>query len=417
MFPFANMIAVLTFLVAFMPSTALSLFHNNRPCAVDDTNSCIKVGPITFHSVRKVGIDPNTGNQTCIEKCVWNTRRYVTQQRGYECGKCQMTSIVDQSTNELSIISCTLNNITITGSDIDKYKPGYYFTYTDTKQNVCGRCSPLFRKIDSIINHSDDIKIFTTSMATFDDIFASNLYNNNNDIAKLEIETFLNCTELDGSVPVNKTVAASIHVLPPLLLENREDINALTYLQHEDNNSSVTDSSLKSIRGSCSSDWFIVKSDGRCQYTDCYIGIDEDVDPSDCFSCSKKGIGCDNGCGTTGLSFDGNLFLFDFGKSCCNHDFCYSGTIYSKFDCDNQFLMNMIRQCPPNKIPPILSQLFQLGPISKFLIKNSCPLTATLFYALVTIGGEISYRNGQSDQINYNKEDICIAKVSNITNR
>jgi hypothetical protein len=95
---------------------------------------------------------------------------------------------------ELSFKSCNISRLTVKGYDLNQYKPGYVLNYINTFQ-YCGRCSPLFRRIEAIINGpTADTKTFTTSMATFQDIFTSDLYDTS--IAKIEIENAINCSEI-----------------------------------------------------------------------------------------------------------------------------------------------------------------------------------------------------------------------------
>jgi hypothetical protein len=367
-----------------------SAIFRRRPCT--DAKRCFQFGFLSYFDVRKVGVDQN-GNQTCVEKCVWSTRRHFRQ--GYECGKCHTMSLSSQISSELSIVSCTASNLTVRGSAIDQYKPGYFISYIDTsRSNYCTTCSALFRRIETITSGTiAGTKIFTTSMATFQDIFTSDLYDKA--VAKIEVETAFNCT---GSKSLGgKQAQMEDHMAS---LEQIGEVSAIESFK-TDPVDSIEDTSTS--LATCPATWNVKKSDGRCLYTDCYVGTSGD--PNDCFNCYKKN-GCHNGCGPEGgISFDGNFSRFTFGDPCCHHDFCYS-SVYKKNFCDNKFLLDMIRVCA--RIP--LSFRFVLGPMSKAVLKDACPMAAALFYSLVSTAGGSSYRKAQDLQTAYEEEDICVAK-------
>jgi hypothetical protein len=154
--------------------------------------------------------------------------------------------------------------------------------------------------------------------------------------------------------------------------------------------------------GSCNDNWLMKNLDGRCSFTNCYVGVDGDK--TNCFSCKDT---CDNGCGPQGSVFntDGNFGTFDFGPACCNHDFCYSSNTFSKDECDLAFYDKMKQQCPPPGIV-ITTLLFPiLGPILL-----GCDVLAAAFYVAVALGGGKAQADAQAKQKLHELDPVCIAK-------
>jgi len=151
----------------------------------------------------------------------------------------------------------------------------------------------------------------------------------------------------------------------------------------------------------CNKLWQVKDSDGRCRYTNCFVG--KTGDPVNCFECKKT---CNNGCGAANsfLNFDGNVFFFDFGHACCNHDFCWSSSFYTMSQCNSAFLAEMLGQCPP----------FSYG-LKFFLpyvlpaITPSCNILAVAFYlAVKTSFGQAAYQTAQDRQKKHEMEDVCV---------
>ncbi len=155
--------------------------------------------------------------------------------------------------------------------------------------------------------------------------------------------------------------------------------------------------------GSCNDNWLKKNSDGRCSFTNCYVGVNGDT--TNCFSCKDT---CDNGCGPQGSVFntDGNFGTFDFGPACCNHDFCYSSNTFSKDACDLAFYDTMKQQCPPPGIIVIATMLFPvLGPSLL-----GCDVLALAFFLAVSKGGDKAQADAQAEQKLHELDPVCIAK-------
>jgi 3D (Asp-Asp-Asp) domain-containing protein len=162
---------------------------------------------------------------------------------------------------------------------------------------------------------------------------------------------------------------------------------------------------LEALQGECADSWLQKNPDGRCTFTNCYVGIDGD--PNDCVVCER---GCDNGCGPASiplLNTDGDFFFFDFGPACCNHDYCWSST-FSKATCDFDFYSQMLDQCPP----VIVSVFAIFLPLPLAVPLQACRVLATVFYLAVNVPviATQAYEDAQNNQTEYEKEDVCIAK-------
>lgn len=162
--------------------------------------------------------------------------------------------------------------------------------------------------------------------------------------------------------------------------------------------------------GECKGSWLLSNSDGRCSFTNCFVGTNGD--PTNCFKCTNN---CDNGCGPATiplLNTDGNFGLFDFGSACCNHDHCWSST-FGKNQCDANFFDQMSMQCTP------LVGLAVVGlylPLSFFPFLAAplaaCELLATSFFLAVKfpIIAQGAFDDAQRMQKAYETTPVCIAQ-------
>jgi hypothetical protein len=318
--------------------------------------------------VRKLGTDPQSnGTQTCTDQCTlfprWRFRS------GYECGECTISNVVDGFNSELVVTSCTESTVVVQGSGSGSLQVGENFIYSGTNNLICSNCSPLFRKIISIADGpTADSKILTTSFATFIDVFDDDVIDLSIS-ANVEIEPIFNCTY--------------------------ESIENRLLMSHHDKHRV-----LQSYPRACP-DWKSLNVDGRCLYTDCFVGTDGD--PNDCFVCKDK---CDNTCGSEdGIKVSGDFLLYDFGEACCIHDHCYN-SVFDQETCDDEFLKDMLSTCPILPLPLIRIT----GPIGFVVLQGLCPLTALLFYGLVRKFGAEAYANAQGDQTEYEKLPVCVAQ-------
>lgn len=71
----------------------------------------------------------------------------------------------------------------------------------------------------------------------------------------------------------------------------------------------------------------------------------------------------------------------NFGKACDAHDICYGMLGANRFDCDNQFAINLYRACFKGRMTP------------------TCLCLANLYYAGVRLGGSGPYHQAQTQAI------------------
>lgn len=333
----------------------------------DERDTCGRQFLKNKFSIRKVGTDATNETQTCVDQCVFFP--LLSIRAGYECGECTTSTIVNDFSSELIVSSCNESSINVQGTSVGSLQVGENFIYVGTSGDICINCSSLFRKIISISDGpTDDSRILTTSFATFIDIF-------------------------DDDV-VDMSIAADIEVEPVFNCTYGSDADRLLHSLRD------TNRKLQSFPFQCP-DWRSVNSDGRCSYTDCFVGTDGD--PNDCFVCKDT---CDNTCGSEGgIKVSGNFILYDFGEACCIHDHCYN-SVFDQDTCDQEFLVDMLSTCP--FLPTPLIRV--LGPIGFIGLQGACPLTALLFYSLVSNFGADPYAAAQAMQREYEETPVCVAR-------
>jgi hypothetical protein len=307
----------------------------------------------------------------CTEYCVLSFLfTWLSSLFGWSCGSCGRKAVVATSyDDELSVTSCSVDSVEVKGNLVNDLIPGTYLIATGDG-TLCVDCAPLFRKVTAVADGpTAGTKTLTTEFATFAEIFDVTLYSES--LADETIEPAFNCPHSSARV---------------------------RSLMHENPKSS------RSLQLASCGSWLSKNQDGRCTYTDCFVGTDGSAD--DCFSCKTS---CDNGCGPEGgLSISGNFGLFDFGDACCSHDHCYSSSTFSKEDCDDSFYLKMIEACPfQNQLAKFI--LLPIHP-ALFTFSGSCESTALLFYSLVKHGGEDAYNDAQEKQKQYELEPVCVAK-------
>lgn len=143
-------------------------------------------------------------------------------------------------------------------------------------------------------------------------------------------------------------------------------------------------------------------SDGRCTFSDCFIGTDGD--PINCLFCKAT---CDNGCGSEDVNVPDSVPLaYDFSEPCCIHDKCYT-SFFSKSDCDLAFLRDMLASCVDE-----LSDVLNFIPLPFGILGSPlrCPAAANLYYAGVALGGGKAHTGAQKSRLDYEKSDECAAK-------
>lgn len=191
---------------------------------------------------------------------------------------------------ELTVIACGPNTVTVAGSLAGSFAPGDNLVYI-RDNNQCGDCSPLYRKIVTVSGDpASDVKSFITEFSRIGDV-APQLFTE--DVADIEVEPQFACAH--SGVQDNP--------------EGR-GLNEAERL-------------LQSNRANCASDWLLKDSEGKCRYTDCYVGPRGSADL--CFECRST---CFNGCGSGKFGFSGQIpLVVDFGPACCYHDYCWSSTL------------------------------------------------------------------------------------------
>jgi hypothetical protein len=306
--------------------------------------------------------------------------------KDWECGTCQTTVMFDQTATEVIVQSRTSDNVTVSGTEVNNLMPGMFLIYLNTL-GICKGGSPLFRKINSITNGTDgEEMILSTSLARFDEIFDSNVYEPS--LAELLIESSFNCSyysstlqSTQGSLVTGKALASAKEVTTSSLRSNTNYRSLATV-------------------GQCASYWNDINSEGKCTHTDCYVGTAGN--PDDCFNCYKED-GCANGCTVqAGIVFDESLLHFNFTEPCCHHDFCYA-SIDSKRVCDIALMNNMWKQCPSDT----WKFKYISGLIDTTVLKDSCRLTSAIVYASVVLGGNSTYNAAQENQRKHNEQDVC----------
>ena len=311
------------------------------------------------------------------------------------------------------IIACDPLSVEVAGSLTAEIKPGNFIIYTPYDTSICSSCNPLFRKVKSISTSPlTGNLILSTEFLTVSEIIQLDPGTDPEVIAlgKEIMEPLFDCPHSRiKKVLMDATDLASI-VDEFAVYHNKEEplpLPSSTLLLAPP---SDKDQWLSMLTGTCNGSWLKKNSDGRCTYTNCYVGVSGD--PADCFYCKEK---CDNGCGITGVRFDGKFDGYDFGPACCNHDHCFKSSSFSQVQCDAAFLVDMLRQCPP--IPkafifmlttPSLSPIFKVPILSQFA---ACQTMAVIFYGLVRSAvGFAVHLLVQSKQKAHELTSVCVAK-------
>jgi hypothetical protein len=288
--------------------------------------------------------------------------------------------VISGDDQSFEIVECDAVSVEIKGSRAEEIKQGNFIIYTPHGRNACSTCNPLFRKVKSISTSPlTGNLILTTTFLTVSEILQVGV--NLEDIALgTEIMEYLFHCHHSFTVHYERPEADTLPT-PPTLLS--EDLSLLT--------------------GTCNDNWLQKNADGRCTHTECYVGVSGN--PEDCFECKDK---CDNGCGTLGFTTDGKFDGYDFGPACCNHDYCYSSSSYTKNECDYIFYNKMMNQCPlPTKT------MFSLGfPVTvPNLTYLGCDATATTFFGVAQSSvGALAHSSAQSDQELHELQSVCLAK-------
>jgi len=294
---------------------------------------------------------------------------------------------------DLQILSCNSTAVTIQGVGSENVTEGTILVHIGSPGDIesCLLCSPLFRKVLSVSISSSGMTILKTTFATMSEIFDTKILN------QTSVSQFLE--PLSGCP--HSGVTPRSNVVP----SESSTMNQRQFLEEKLVTTPNPVFTPIASASTCDSFWQVKDSDGRCRYTNCFVG--KTGDPVNCFECKKT---CNNGCGAADsqfLKFDGNFFLFDFGRACCNHDFCWSSSFYTMSQCNSAFLADMLLQCPPFsnglKIPLPLKL-----PVGS---KAPCGIIALAFYLAVNSPiGQAAYKIAQDRQKNHEMENVCIAK-------
>jgi hypothetical protein len=291
-----------------------------------------------------------------------------------------------QSSTDLEVVNCTKSTVEIGGNQAGNVTAGTYFLYLQDGDVGCAVCSPLYRYVASVQKSSKGTFVLSTRFATAGEILGDRA---GSGIKNAPLEPLAGCSH-SGST----TRALVSDENPPLPNDGTCDTEPCQ---------SFDVPAPQATQGSCADSWLQKNSDGRCTYTNCFVGTNGS--PNDCFKCKRL---CDNGCGASGsvLNTDGNFGLFDFGPACCNHDYCWSSTV-SEGDCNSNFFDQMVDQCPPLGL--VVVALFLPLPLQVPLA--SCHVLATSFFLAVSSPiGENAYKQAQIEQKTHEKEPVCVAK-------
>jgi hypothetical protein len=248
-----------------------------------------------------------------------------------------------QTSAELEIVSCTATSVEVRGSQSTKLIAGTVLLYIQDGSGIsCAKCSPLFRKISSVVTSASGTKILSTTFATVGEILGTLA---GSAIKNDPIEPMAGCSHSSRRV--------------------------------DEAHSSESEASTEiAAQGDCKDSWLVKNPDGRCTHTNCFVGITGD--PTNCFECMAQ---CDNGCGPASvpiLNTDGNFGFFDFGPACCNHDHCWSST-RGKDVCDTEFYNQMRAQCAPLLSSPYAQLLLPVNPAAAVAPFAICEVMATFF--------------------------------------
>ena len=297
------------------------------------------------------------------------------------------------STMDLQIVSCNSTSVTIQGVGSGNVTKGTILVHVGDPSDIesCSLCSPLFRKVLSVSISSSGMKTLKTTFATMGEIFDKTILNQT--FSSQFLEPLSGCS--------HSGVTSSNYVMP----SEGSTMNQLQFLEGKLSTTPIPVFTSIAPTSTCDSSWQVKNGDGRCTYTNCFVGTTGD--PANCFECTNS---CSNGCGAADsqfLKFDGNFLLFDFGRACCNHDFCWSSSFYTMSQCNSAFLADMLLQCPPfsNGLKIPLPVKLPVGS------KAPCGIIALAFYLAVNSPiGQAAYKIAQDRQKNHEMENVCIAK-------
>jgi hypothetical protein len=303
--------------------------------------------------------------------------------------------IATGSTSELIVTSCGPDEIKVTGGRIGELAPNSNFIYLSDHAELCLNCTPLYRRIISIDASSDpDAFILNTRFMTFGQVVDEL---NNSPLFSTEIEPIFGCMHsgVDEGLkkPGHRLLASGVK-----------------------------------FPETCSGWQEISGEDGKCTYTNCYVGDDSyggyigEVwgSSADCFACGRDAPngndtfphGCNNGCGSGDIRFSGDFgdkFLiggpFDFGDACCFHDYCYSSSTFTKSECETMFHDLMRQKCPPTH-PWLVKYL-----PTQFHDIDNCQIMADMFKAIVTYAADLppihAYTGAQEKQREHESKPVC----------
>jgi hypothetical protein len=296
---------------------------------------------------------------------------------------------------DLEILSCDSTSVTIQGIASVNVTKGSFFINVGDEGDLesCSSCAPLFRKVLSVSVAPSGTKTLKTAFATMGELFDETLLNQ---AFKMElIEPLAGCSH-SGVTTGTKVVRAADSTKKQLVASEGDQPAA----------PASTTLSAAAADAACDALWQLKNADGRCTHTNCFVGTTGN--PIDCFKCKTT---CNNGCGAAGsfLNTDGNFITFDFGPACCNHDFCWSTSSFTKDQCDLVFYGQMKSQCNPfAKSVSFFRRLGRLTPASIF----SCHTLASAFFLAVRSSiGKTAYKTAQDEQTDYETtEDVCVAK-------
>ena len=290
--------------------------------------------------------------------------------------------LIEGEGSDFKIIDCSATKLFIQVKDpVTFQKDNVIWKMPTDANDICAKCGSVARKVVSS-TEQDSFSSFKcepgftcylveTALAAIGDIFDKDVLS----MFKLEgnktepVESAFNCT-LSNSV--RSSVPVSVRQQGP------------------------------NVPSSCNA-WVAKNADGRCTYTNCFVGVDGDT--NDCFFCKPQE--CNNGCGSDEVNVPDDLpLVFDFKESCCIHDFCYSST-FSKRECDRAFLRDNLRSCA-DSVTDIFN-FIQL-PIPFIGGPLRCPAAAVIYYLGVAVGGGDAYEAARDAREAHEESDTCAAK-------
>jgi len=359
--------------------------------------------------------------------------------------------IEQQQQNDFSIASCSAETITIDAPDhggaIDSIlAPGQILAYVGANDDsVCTPCHSVFRKIVSY----DGDNTFTTTLASFKEIFPKKTYSNS--LADALIEPMLLCqpssSEIQSNIQDPPAPVQYHRMLQPdcdavrfantlffifmftiilfpigfpaaiitmfiLLVDcDSNDLTPLNFFGFRKlNEARKLDDTIFPTNHK---DWFQTDEKGNCLFADCNVGAQ--MDTSHCFMCDSG----DSFCGDDlwELSLTNKMVDIPYGandrnsaihfrNAWENQYYCYSSSKFDKVTCDAEFYKAVKESCRSSSSNSSITSAVSF-PLQQLDFIESCDMSSILLYLSVNKFGHGVYQTLQSKQEEH-QEAVCV---------